>query len=708
MNALARLADLTFRRPGRTLAAWIAVLAGVVALAPLLAGEFDADYSTPGTESAAAAQLLEERFPRSSDETIDVVWHAPGGLEAQRDRMSSFLERAERLQGVAGAQAKRVSSDGTIAMVSLDLDRRAWDMPVETGKRLIEMAEATSGDGLRVELGGVPVTAAQDGGSPELAGLLAAALILLFAFGSVVAAGLPIVTALFGLGVSASGIGLVAALMDVPEWAPAVASLIGIGVGIDYALLVVTRFGIALHAGSDRREAVLEAMSTAGRSVVIAGTIVVVSLFGLFAMGASYMNGVAVSAALAVVIAMASALTLLPALLGFLGPRVDRLRIPGLGRGALRPEGSALTTGWSRALQRRPWTATIAGAALLIALTAPVLGLRLGFPDAGNDRQGSTTKAAYELVTRGFGPGANGPLLVAADLGSGSAADLQPVTERLSATGGVARVSEPRVSPDGGAAILMVQPTTTPQDEATEELVHRLREDVLPDAVREPGAEAHVGGITAAFVDQSEQVADRLPLFIGAVVGLSFVLLLAAFRAPLVALKAGVMNILSVGAAYGVVALVAQGGFFGSLIGIDTSTPVPPFIPVIMFAILFGLSMDYEVFLLSRIREEFLRHGDTSRAVAEGLARTARVITAAAAIMVSVFFSFVLSPESFLKLMGVGMATAILVDATIVRMVLVPAVMQLLGRANWWSPRWLERVLPQAGVKRPAAAEGQV
>ena len=497
-------------------------------------------------------------------------------------------------------------------------------------------------------------------------------------------------------------------MIDVPEWAPAVASLIGIGVGIDYALLVVTRYRAALGAGAGPREAIVEAVSTAGRSVVIAGTIVVVSLLGLFVMGASYMRGVALSASLAVLVAMMAAIALLPALLGFLGGRVDRLRIPVPGRrGGRTSEGSALTAAWSRALQRRPWPAAIAGAAVLIALTTPVQGLRLGFPDAGNDPGGSTTNAAYELVSQGFGAGASGPLLVAADLRSGSAADVRSLADRLSATPGVATVSEPRISRDGAAAIITVQPASTPQDEATEELVQRLRERVLPSALDTSGIEAYVGGITAAFVDQSEQVADRLPLFIGAVVGLSFLLLLAAFRAPLIALKAGVVNLLSVGAAYGVVALVAQGGFVGGLIGVDTSTPVPPFVPVIMFAILFGLSMDYEVFLLSRIREEFLRHGDTRRAVAEGLARTARVITAAAAIMVSVFLAFVLSPETFLKLMGVGMATAILVDATIVRIVLVPAVMQLLGRANWWSPRWLERILP-ARHERLAAAEPRV
>jgi putative drug exporter of the RND superfamily len=389
---LGRLADLAFRRRGRMVLAWIAALAAVIALAPALAGEYDAEFSTPGSESAAAAELLEERFPNASDETIDVVWQAPGGVRAQQARMDSFLDRAERLEGVTDAQPTRVSRDGTIALAALDLDRRAWDVPVETGEELIEMAEAESGDGLRIELGGGPIMQAEEGGDPEGASLLAAAIILLIAFGSIVAAGLPIVTALFGLAISASLIGVLAALMDVPEWAPAVASLMGIGVGIDYALLVLTRFRVALHRGLDRRDAVVEAVATAGRSVVVAGTIVMVSVLGLFVMGASYMNGVAVSTSLAVLVVMLAAITLLPALLGFLGPRVDKLRIPGLGRGAIRPEHTTLATRWSRAVQRRPWTAAIAGAAILIALTAPVLGLRLGFPDAGNGREGSTTR----------------------------------------------------------------------------------------------------------------------------------------------------------------------------------------------------------------------------------------------------------------------------------------------------------------------------
>jgi putative drug exporter of the RND superfamily len=701
---LARLADLAVRRRGRMVLAWIAALVLVGAVAPSLAGEYDADYYTPGSESKAAAQLIDERFPGRSDAGVDVVWQVRDGVEdpATEARMERFLAGAERLEGVAGAGRQRVSPDDTIGFASLALDRPGFDVPVATGEELIDRAAAASRDGLRIELGGGPIQDAQEGAPPEVVGLVAAAFILLIAFGSVVAAGLPLAVALFGLGLSATLIGVLTAVVDIPEWAPAVASLMGIGVGIDYALLILTRFRTALARGASTRDAVVESVATAGRSVVVAGTTVIIALLGLFVVGVSYMNGVALAAGLSVLVVMLAAITLLPALLAFAGARVNKLRIPGLARAPKSGEGVRAAR-WSRAVQRRPWAAAIAGGALLLALTAPVLGLRLGFPDAGNDRAGTTTRAAYDLVTEGFGPGANGALLVAADLPRpDSIAALERAAERLRTDPGVSNVGEPQPNPAGDAALLTVVPTTAPQDGATADLVHRMRDDTLPQALRGSGVEAHVGGLTASVIDQSALVSERLPLFIAAVVGTSFLLLLAAFRAPLVALKAGVMNLLSVGAAYGVVALVAEGGWAGSLIGVETDTPVPPFIPVIMFAILFGLSMDYEVFLLSRIREELTDPDGTAHAVAHGLAKTARVITAAAAIMVAVFMAFVFSSEVFLKLMGVGMAAAILVDATVVRMVLVPAVMQLMGRANWWIPRWLDRALPRLDVEPQA------
>jgi putative drug exporter of the RND superfamily len=685
--------------------AWILVLAVVIALAPRVAGDYDADFATPGSQSKAAAELIADRFAGRSGDTIDVVWQDRAGVReaSAQTRVDRFLQRASELEGVGAPERQQISRDGTIAVARLTLDRPASDVPTETGRDLIELAEASSGDGLRIELGGSPIRQAEGGGSPEGVGLIAAALVLLVAFGSIVAAGLPLLTALFGLGISASLIGVLAALVDVPDFAPAVAGLIGIGVGIDYALLILTRFRAELFAGAvGTRAALIEAISTAGRSVLVAGSTVVISLLGLFLMGVSYLQGVALSASLAVLVVMAASVTLLPALLALAGRRVDRLRIPGLGR-ASGTGASAPAARWSRMIQRRPWAAAIAGGAVLLALAAPALGLRLGFPDAGNDRAGTPTRAAYDLIARGFGDGANGPLLLAAELpGPNGARDLRSLADRVRQEPGVASVGAPTMNRAGDAAVMAVMPTSSPQAEATADLVHRLRDNVLPTALESSGTRVLVGGTTAAFVDQSRLVADRLPLFIAGVVGLSLLLLLAVFRSPLIALKAGAMNLLSVGAAYGVVALVAEGGFAGSLLGIDTETPVAPFIPVMMFAILFGLSMDYEVFLLSRMREEFLGHRQTSRAVADGLAKTARVITAAAAIMIAVFLAFLASDEMFLKLMGIGMATAILVDATIVRMVLVPAIMQLMGTANWWIPRRLDRILPRLDVE-PAA-----
>jgi RND superfamily putative drug exporter len=700
---LARLADLAYRRRGRMVVAWIVVFAAVLAIVPRVGGDFATDFSFPGTESQEASDLVEAHFPRSSGEEVNVVWEAPAGARAADTRIHQFLAEAERVEGVGDASTPRYSQHGTIGLARLELEQRSMELDdADSGTRLIDLAEDASGDGLRIELGGNLISSAEEGAPPEAIGLAAAAVVLLIAFGSVVAVGLPLLVAIFGLGISATLIGIVALLVDTPDFAPAVAGLIGIGVGIDYALLILTRFRTALGAGAEVRDAIVEAISTAGRSVVVAGGTVVISLLGLMFMGVSFLYGVAFSASLAVLVVVVAAVTLLPALLAFAGHRVDRLRIPGLGR-SLKADGGTLATRWSRLVQRRAAIAAVAGAAVLIGLTAPVLGLRYGFPDEGNNPSGSTTREAYDLVSRGFGSGANGPLLLVADLSDrGSASQLDALTQRLQATPGVAFATPPRVSPDGEAAVLSVVPQTAPQDQATTDLVDRLRDDVIPAALPS-GPQVNVGGMTAAVVDQSAYVAGRIPLFIGGVILLSFVLLLAAFRAPLIALKAGVMNLLSVGAAYGVVALAAEGGAFGSLIGVETDTPVPPFIPVMMFAVLFGLSMDYEVFLLSRVREEYLRTGETHSAVANGLAKTARVITAAAAIMVVVFLAFIFSTEVFLKLMGLGMATAILVDATVVRMVLVPAVMQLMGRANWWIPRWLDRVLPRLDGDLPRA-----
>ena len=710
-RALARLADWSYCHRGRMVLAWIAATIVIIGVGSSLAGEYEADYNTPGSESKAASDITEQRFDGYSGQEIYVVWKDEAGArsDAAQQRIDAFFAKAEKVDHVAEPTPIRVSENGKIGSTTLPLTVPGWEIPKEDGEKLIAAAEANDGDGLQIELGGDPIYAAQAQSSPEGIGFFGAAIVLLIAFGSVVAAGLPLVIALIGLGISSGGlIVLLANVVDVPDWTTAVSGLIGIGVGIDYALLVLTRFRAAMNHGKDRHDAVVEAVTTAGRSVIIAGATVVVAVLGLALTGLPYMYGVAISASLAVLVVMLAAVSLLPALLSYLGPKVDRLKLPFLGR-TLKTEGNghSLAARWSHAVQRRPWTAAIVATALLLALAAPALGMRLGFPDAGNDPPDTMTRQAYDLNTEGFGPGTNGPLVIAAELpNQGAQSEIESFAGRLRSEPGVAFVPDPTFNDEGNAAIVTVIPEGSPQDKETEDLVNHLRDDVVPAELGGTGINAQIGGVTAALEDQSDYMLERMPLFIAGVVGLSFLLLLVAFHSPLISLKAGFMNLLSVGAAYGVMTLVAKGGAVGELIGIDHEVPIAPFMPVMMFAILFGLSMDYEVFLISRIREEYLKHGDTRRAVADGLAKTARVITAAAAIMVVVFLAFLAAPDTFLKLFGIGLASAIFLDATVVRMVLVPAVMSLLGPRNWWIPSWLERILPELDVERRVAIGG--
>jgi len=711
---LARLADIAYRRRGRMVLGWIGAAILLIGVGSALAGEYSADYDTPGSESEAAGDLTERAFDGYSGQEIYVVWKDEAGADspAAKQRVNAFLDEAAQVEHIAEPTPIRISQDGTIGATTLPMTLPGWEFPDVGAEKLIDAAEENSGDGLEIKLGGDPIYSAQAQSSPEGIGFLGAAIVLLIAFGSVVAAGLPLAIALIGLGISSGGlIALLANVVDVPDWTTAVSGLIGIGVGIDYSLLVLTRFRSAMHDGKDVHDAVVEAVTTAGRSVIIAGATVVIAVLGLCLTGLPYMYGVAISASFAVLVVMLAAVTLLPALLSYLGPKVDRLRIPFLGR-TLRADGGgdSLAARWSHTVQRHPWIAATAATAVLLALAAPALGMRLGFPDAGNDPPDTMTRQAYDLNTEGFGPGTNGPLVIAAELPNpGSGVDLDALAKRLRSEDGVAFVPVPQINQGATAAIITVIPEGSPQDQETEDLVNRLRDDVVPEELGGTGITAEIGGVTAALEDQSEYITERMPVFIIGVVGLSFLLLLVAFHSPLISLKAGIMNLLSVSAAYGVMTLVSKGGAFAELIGIDHEVPIAPFMPVMMFAILFGLSMDYEVFLISRIREEYLKDGDTRRAVADGLAKTARVITAAAAIMVVVFLAFLAAPDTFLKLFGIGLASAIFLDATVVRMVLVPAVMQLLGSRNWWIPDWLERILPRLDVEHVAvgAAEGR-
>jgi RND superfamily putative drug exporter len=713
LGPLGRIGRFAFRHRGRTVLAWVATLVLAVALSSAFGGKFFADYSAPGSDSKKAQNLLQDRFPAQSGDTVEVVVKADAGVKTVRPAVQALLAQLAAVPHVTAvedpfATPGGLAPDGKTLVSHLRLDVvNPIDMPLKDSKRLLDIADKATTPGFRVALGGQSIEQAEAGSiGSEGIGIAAAALILLLTFGSVVAAGLPILVAVAGLAVSSMLTGLLISFIDAPDWSTSLATMMGIGIGIDYALLMVTRFREWRAAGLEPEDATAATLDTAGRSVLVAGGTVVISMLGLFAMGLSFMRGAALVTILGVLVVMAASVTLFPALLGYFGRNVDRLRLP-LGRrrppqvavgGHVEPSGGWLA--WSRLIERHRIVATLGGIAVLLALAAPFLGVRFGFPDAGNDRKATSTRAAYDLLSTGFGPGANGPLLLAAELpASGSSGALEVLRANVARTPGVAAVSPAQLNPAGDTAVISVIPTTGPQSSRTGDLVRQLRSDVIPESTRGTGTVVHVGGVTAASIDSTKNIARRIPLLIGGVVLLSMVLLLVSFRSVMIPIKAAVMNLLSVAASYGVVALVLQGGWAGRLVGIDTETPLPAFVPVLMFAVLFGLSMDYEVFLISRMREAWTRTGENHRAIVEGLAGTGRVITAAAAIMIAVFAAFVPSPDVVLKVIGVGMASAIFIDATVVRMLLVPAVMHLLGPANWWMPAWLGRRLPELHIE---------
>ncbi|MFC4785326.1 MMPL family transporter [Nocardioides sp. MAHUQ-72] len=706
---LVRLADWCYRRRRLVVLSWIAALTGAFALAGMFGGELRQDYLQPGSESKAAADVLEKNFPQRSGDTIQVVVHSDDGVTSPRMRaraetIFSDVADSDHVVSVAGPftaeGAHQVSEDGTTAYADVVLDQRDNDFTPDEAATLVAPVLAAGDDTLQVEVGG-PVAALSQTApfGTEGIGLVAAAVILLLTFGSAVAMGLPLVTALFGLGTATALGEVLRRVVDVPDWAPPTAAMVGLGVGIDYALLVVTRFRSNLAEGLDPHRSTVGAIATAGRAVLFAGSVVIVSMLGILVVGLTSLNGFAITVSLAVLLVMVASVTLLPALLGFAGGGIERLHVPFLGRNPHAHHTSRWYR-WSRFVQRRPWAAAIGGLVVLTALAAPFLGLRLGFPDAQNDPSTYTTNKAYGLLADGFGPGFSAPLVLtvqgASDRELRTAADA--VGGRLAGVGGVAQVSPAVVNEAGDTAVLVLMATTSPQDRATEDLVDTLRDTVLPQATAGTGLTVDVGGTAAVDLDITRGVADRLPLFFGGVLLVSFLLLMLVFRSVVVPLKAVVMNVLASAAALGVLTLAVSGGPLGDLVGIPEATPVPILLPIGIFAILFGLSMDYEVFLLSSIKEEYDRTGDNALAVANGLARSARVITAGAAVMVTVFLSFVLGVDIFGKMFGIGLAAAVLIDATVVRMVLVPATMELLGDRNWWLPAWLDRRLPNLHV----------
>jgi RND superfamily putative drug exporter len=704
---LQALARFCYRRRWRVLGAWVVLLVGLFALNSTFGGKFLDEFELPGSESQEAVDLLEEHgFDNRAGATGQVVFKADDvndpavrqGMEPLFDEIAEITAPSDLVSPYSEEGTHQISEDETIAYAEINLSDRDSDELVDIGEEARAAVSDADVPGTQVELGG-DIAFEQAEFSSEVVGFIAAMIILLIAFGSLLAAGLPLVTAVFGIVTGIAIVGLAVNVIGMPSFSNQAVAMIGIGVGIDYALFIVTRYREGLHEGLTPECATMRAHDTAGRAVLFAGCTVIIAILGLFTIGLDMIRGLAVGISIGVLMTMLAALTLLPAVLGFVGLNIDRLGLPH--RRRAERAGQSIWYRWSRVIQHRPWPALLISAAVLIVLAVPLFAIRLGFGDAGNQPTDTTVRRSYDLISEGFGPGANGLLLLAAETPGGQT-DLQAL-EALSAdlneTDGVVFATEPIPNESGDAAIIQVQPTTSPQDKETGHLVNLLRDDVVPQAVGDSTADVKVGGATAAVVDFSRYTADRLPWFIGAVLVLSFLLLMVVFRSLLVPLKAVIMNLLSVGAAYGILVAVFQWGWGSSLLGVGREGPIDAWIPMMLFAVIFGLSMDYEVFLLSRIREEYDRTHDNATAVANGLAATARVITAAAAIMFFVFMSFVLGSDRSLKMFGFGLAMAVLLDATVVRLVLVPATMELLGDRNWWLPRWLDRILPVVHVE---------
>jgi len=722
-HALYRLGRFAARRPWVVIGSWLILAVLVVGASSAFGQKLENSFGAPGLDSQEATDLLSAAQSDQAGLTAQVVLtplddHATffdsadaraalADVQAAVASLPKVLGTSDPAGAVAAgpevaATSRGVSYDGRIALIRVHYPVLEELSPGDL-ENLKELgAQAREDSPLQIEMGGDLFFAFEDAGTGvgEVIGLVAAVIILLLAFGSLIAMGLPIGLALFGLALGISSMSLITYLIDIPSWAPVLGSMVGIGVGIDYALFLVTRHREFLTRGMTVEESVGRAVATAGQAVVFAGGTVVIAILGLAVAGLPFLTAGGIAVSVIVLTMVAASVTLLPAFLGLAGHWINRL---GVRRRHAQLETS-MGAGWRRwgsHVARHAVGYAIGATVVLLALAAPVLALQVGTPDEGALPEHRTERRAYDLVAEGFGPGVNGPLVVAVDI-SKDPSVVQPLLDAIRADEGIAAVAPPDVHSASGVAILVAFPTTGPQDDATRNTVERLREDVLPRVLGGSPARAHVGGQTASFADVSDKVDDRLPLFIGAVILVSFLLLTLVFRSILVPLKAALMNLLSIGASFGVMVMVFQWGWGAGLIGLESTVPIIPFIPMFMFAILFGLSMDYEVFLLSRVREAYMLTGDNDASVIDGIARTGRVITSAALIMISVFLGFVLGDDASTKMFGLGLATAILVDATIVRMVLVPATMKLMGDANWWLPGWLDRLLPSIDVESGA------
>jgi RND superfamily putative drug exporter len=707
---LERLGCVAARRHRLFVVAWVLGAIGIALLASVSGGRTFDNFTIPGAQSQTALDLLESRFPQQSGAAATVVFHAHSGTVAGVSdagaAIADTITALKQLPQHPQVEGPLPSPDGTIALVQVQYSQQIPVLGVPAFDGLERAAAPARRAGLEVAFGGglVDYAEAPRSSASDQVGLLFAAVILVIAFGSLVAAAMPIGTALLGLAIGLSGILLLAAVTDVGTAAPELGSMIGLGVGIDYSLFILTRYREQRASGMDIEPAIGRAVATAGQAVLFAGTTVVIAVCGLLLSGIPYVSVLGFSAAIVVAVMMLAALTLLPALLGLIGRHVDRGHVPvlHLGRHHATPtEASAERPGfwtrWALMVARHPWPFAVASVALLITLSLPFAWIRYGQADDGTAPAGSTQRTAFDLIAKGFGAGANGPLLVVVT--HPRARGVPAALTKALATEGVSRVLPAQTNTSGTTSVVTLIPATAPDAQATTDLVQRLRTDVIPAALHGTQSHAYVGGITAAYIDIGDRIAQRLPFFILAVVALSFVLLMTVFRSVVIPATAAVMNLLSVAAAYGATVAVFQWGWLKGLFGLDSTVPIISFVPFMMFAILFGLSMDYQVFLLTRIREEYDGSQDTRSAVVTGLSHTARVITSAALIMIVVFLSFVAYPIPVVKMFGLGLAVAVAVDSTIVRMVLVPALMEILGKANWWFPPRLERLLPKITIE---------
>jgi len=707
---MVRIALACARHRRAVLGIWVLILIGLSLLSKALPAQYANNITLPGTESHAAAEILDKQFTNQSGDRSQIVFAADSGTlsnPATQARATKMLADVAKLPHVSEVQSPwspngrgQIAKSNQVAFATVTFDKFAQELAIPDIERVITTAKKARGEGLQVELGGAAISRTERAkpALTEAIGVMAAIVILLLTFGSFVAMGLPIATALFGLGSGLALVALGSRVLDTADFAPQLSAMIGLGVGIDYALFIVTRFRDAYSNNSgDLESATVEAMDTAGRAVLFAGLTVVIAILGMVLLGINFLYGVAVATSVVVLVSVLASMTLTPALLSF--PRIGSAIGKGRkGRG--KPSGEGQLWGrWADFVVKRRWVFAILGIVLLVGLTIPTFSMRQLHNDAGNDSTSQTTRKAYDLLAKGFGPGFNGPLQFVVQIpAKTSPAAVTQVAAAIKTEPGIADVSKPTFNRSKSAATFTAYPTTAPQAAETTDLVNHLRTQVTPALGNRTNTTVLVGGFTPATIDLADTFSAKLPLFIGLVVLLSALLLMLVFRSLIVPLKAALMNLLSIGAALGVVTLVFQEGYGAGLLGVQPG-PIEPFLPVMMFAIIFGLSMDYEVFIVSRIREEWLATDDARLSVRNGLAATGRVVTAAAAIMICVFASFMFGGDRVIKMFGLGLATAVFIDAFVIRVILLPAVMDLAARASWWLPAWLDRLLPNVAVE---------